>query len=255
MTIRTFTRSHFRNPIGSVMQSLSPWLPGRWFLAPTQSSRCLYQTFPFLDLPLEVRACIYEYLVVVGKVFYTPERYATQLELRLEDPDTFRAPALQLLRVCKQIREEVEAIYVSKILFMLPHHWYCCPPFGDVHYQTRTHPWSMFAARTLPRIKRVSICFNGRCCSPFNSRKIEADRLNEDSHKADKTKLALCWLRMLRQLYDPRDGSTALDLDFLELDFTEAYCPMGCCRMLTSGSMLAKVLRPKRLQVLGLTEN
>lgn len=60
---------------------------------------------------------------------------------------------------------------------------------------------------------------------------------------------------MLQQLYDPRDGSTTLYLDSLELDFTDAYCPMRWRRMLMTGSMSAKVLRPRNLRLLGLTES
>lgn len=202
-----------------------------------------------------MRVRVYGYLVVVGKVFYTPDRYATESELRFEDMHTYRAPSLQIHRVCKQIREEAEPIYASQNLFVLPHQWHCCHPFGNVHHQTHAHVRSLFAARTLPCIKNVSISFSGRPCSHFDTRHIDADRINESAHKSSKTKLALCWLQMLRQVYDPRDGSTTFDLDFLELDFTDAYCPMGCCRMLMSGSMLAKVLRPKKLRLLGLTED
>jgi hypothetical protein len=237
------------------MQSPSSWLSDRWFIDPSQTSRSTHQTFWFLDLPLEARVRIYGYLVVVGKVFYIPDRHAIELELRFEDLHTYYAPSLQILRVCKQIRDEAEAIYALKNTLILPHHWHCCHPFGNVHQQMHTHLRSLFSARTLPHIKRASVSFSGRLCSHPNTLHIDGDQLHKTAYKTGKTKLALYWLQMLYQLYDPRDGSTTLDLDFLEPDFTDAYCPMGCCRMLMSGSMLAKVLRPKKMRLLGLPES
>ncbi|KAF3035851.1 hypothetical protein E8E11_003254 [Didymella keratinophila] len=153
-----------------------------------------------LDLPLEVRGRIYEYLVVGGKVFYIPGTYATESELRFEYLNMYHAPSLQILHVCKQILGEAKAIYASKNNFVLPHYWH-------------------------------------------------------SAHKTSKTELALCWLYMLRQLYDLQDGSTTLDLDFLELDVMDAYCPMDCCRILKSGSTLTKVLTPKKSRLLRLTGN
>jgi hypothetical protein len=255
MIIYACTRYCFGDPVGSTTQSLSSWLPGRSFVDPTLTSRSTHQSFRFLDLPLEVRVCIYGYLVVVGKVFYTPDKYAMQSELRFEGMNTYREPSLQILRVCKQIREEAEAIYASKNTFILPDHWLCYPPYVDVHHLTGTHFLSFFSARTLSRIKRVSLSFGGRLCSHPNTRHINAHQLHGTTHKTGKIKLALCWLHMLQQLYDPRDGSTTLYLDSLELDFTDAYCPMRWRRMLMTGSMSAKVLRPRKLRLLGLTES
>ena len=62
---------------------------------------------------------------------------------------------------------------------------------------------------------------------------------------------------MLQQLHDPLGEYTTLDLDFdfLELEFTNSYWPMGCCRMKMNGSMLAQALRPKELRLLGFPEN
>ena len=214
------------------MQSLSSWLPGRSFVDPTQTSRPTHQTLRFLDLPLEVRVRNYGYLVVVGRVFYTQDTCAVQSELRFEDLHTYRMTSLQILRACKQIHEEAEAIYASKNTFVLPYHWHYYPPCGNAHHQTSTHLLSLFSDHTISLIKSVSISFSGRLCSHPNTRHTDALQLHETAHKTDKTKLALCWLHMLQQLDHPQVGFTILVLEFLELDITDAYYPIGYCQML-----------------------
>lgn len=60
----------------------------------------------FFYLPLELRVQIYEYLVVVGKVFYTPDVYSAQTELKFGAMDAYRKPSLHRFRVCRQIHKE-----------------------------------------------------------------------------------------------------------------------------------------------------
>jgi hypothetical protein len=78
------------------------------------------QTFRFLDLPAELRCQIYEYFVVVGKIFYSPDYYSVKNEKRFKDWEAYRTPELTILRVCKQMHSEAEEIYLSKNLFVLP---------------------------------------------------------------------------------------------------------------------------------------
>jgi len=78
------------------------------------------QQFRFLDLPAELRICVYDCLVLVGKVFFTPDAYAVASEKRFKDWRSYRVPSLQILRVCKQVHGEAEELYLSKNLFVLP---------------------------------------------------------------------------------------------------------------------------------------
>lgn len=67
--------------------------------------------FRFMELPPELRLEVYRLLVVVGKVFYTPDWYDLDESVRFEDHATTRPPSLTLLRVSKAIHAEAEDLY------------------------------------------------------------------------------------------------------------------------------------------------
>jgi hypothetical protein len=91
------------------------------------------QPFRFLDLPAELRCQVYEELVVVGKIFYTPEQYSIMNEKCFKDWTAYAAPELSILRVCTQIHQEAEELYLSKHLFVLPNFFAC----KKLNYQKR----------------------------------------------------------------------------------------------------------------------
>lgn len=75
-----------------------------------------------MDLAAELRVQVFEYLVVVGKIFYTPDEYdRDEGPIRFDGCDEHATPSLQLLRVCKQICDEAEDVYATKNLFVLPY--------------------------------------------------------------------------------------------------------------------------------------
>jgi hypothetical protein len=101
--------------------------------------------FRFLDLPAELRVQIYEYLVVVGKVFFTPDWYDVQEgKIRFKDWTKYPIPSLQLLRACKQIHEEAEEVYFGKNLFGLLYALHEIVPF-------RLHTLSAYVQHPLGR--------------------------------------------------------------------------------------------------------
>lgn len=205
---------------------------------------------------------IYEYRVVVGKVFYTPDVYSAQIELRFVAIDAYCKPSLHRFRVCKQIHNEAEVVYATKNLFVLSYHFNLRRPFCNLSNAIFNDIAWLFSGRTWSLIKNVSISFRSRSCAPHIvgfkvwEERDDYDYLDEDerlvcAHKFSKKRLIRCWNNALHCLYDPRDNSTALDPKFLDLDFANAYCPTGCSRLHSTGTRLARVLRSKSLRVLG----
>lgn len=64
-----------------------------------------------MDLPVELRLLVYEELVVVGKVFFTPDYYELTEGGRFKDYEQYRKPRLQILRVSREVRNEAERVY------------------------------------------------------------------------------------------------------------------------------------------------
>jgi hypothetical protein len=85
--------------------------------------------FRILDLPAELRLQILKYLVVVGKVFFTPGTSELCDSLRYKQWKDYRKPSLSILRVCKQIKSEAEEVYFTKNLFVLPQSFNKLSPF------------------------------------------------------------------------------------------------------------------------------
>jgi hypothetical protein len=128
-------------------------------------------TFRFLDLPVELRCQVYEHFVVVGKVFYTPDDYAVMTEKRFNDWESYKAPHLQILRVCKEIHNEAEDVYLSKNLFVLPDFFAYHAPFKTANLEPQGHIQfsyrSLFSAAANKYLKNISISVNPRLSAPI----------------------------------------------------------------------------------------
>jgi hypothetical protein len=134
----------------------------------TSTSPC-DQPFRFLDLPVELRCQVYEYFVVVGKIFYSPDEYSVRNEKRFKDWEAYRAPELTILRVCKQLHSEAEKIYLSKNLFVLPDFLSHREPFRQYPRQedcVSLPDRPLFSKSAAKILKNISVSFNPRVPTP-----------------------------------------------------------------------------------------
>jgi hypothetical protein len=230
------------------------------------------QPFRFLDLPVELRIYVYEYLVLVGKVFYTPDDYTVANEKRFEDWKSYHVPSLQILRVCKRVHAEAEELYLSKNLFVLPDFFNNEEPFVRPQQapmnNTRVRRRPLFSKNAARFLKNVSISFNTRQrdSNPlgrvawevmgqasrgrgFNTMS-QPDRL-EFVHQWAMTRLRISWVN---KTYGLAEFSSVKVLEYLEVDLTNAYCPISCCR--PHGLCFARSLvykrQPAKLTFLGM---
>ncbi|KAF2114707.1 hypothetical protein BDV96DRAFT_83551 [Lophiotrema nucula] len=212
--------------------------------------------FRFLDLPAELRVIIYEEVVVVGKIYYTPDQYDYHNGIR--HLGTFRKPELQFLRVCKQIHSEVEKIYLSKNLFVLPIGWEESGPFNTSPNR------SLFSPAGFHLVKNISIALDQRMSkvkNPLNHlrwkfkenrkgflfHRLSADERLKFAHDWVLDDVFEDWLDTLHQLKQFER------VDYIEVDFTNAFCPLGDCRPILSvidGWMFN--LAPEVVDVIGL---
>ncbi|KAF9700876.1 hypothetical protein EKO04_001160 [Ascochyta lentis] len=220
----------------------------------------------FLELPAELRLQIYEELVVVGKVFYTPGYKSLKSYVRFKDYSNYTKPSLAILRVCKTTHKEAEDVYLSKNLFVLPPNFSLSQPFTNKQYFGHR---PLFSTAAFARLKHVSIELSSR--SPDAPTTMDAYIWDPTTWQVQVNFHQQTAVERLQDAHDQAVKWFFLRLDkevqaltlipalrSLELDYSNAYCPLACCRLLGltgAWSYLTDELAPaKSIRVVGLRD-
>jgi len=225
---------------------------------------------------------VYEELVVVGKVFYTPDDYAIENEKRFKDWESYRAPRLAILRTCKQVHDEAEEVYLGKNLFVLPDQCTKRQPLagsglcsnaakrGQNISHVPFHDRWLFSAAASRLVKNISVAVSKRsgessCQYAYNHSLWKEDgkfdslvssaRLNW-AHDCATDNMANDlddYMDDLAKFFRNGEKLPLIRLNYLEFDVTNAYCPIGCCRMawLSWGPLMK--LWPEKTSFLGVS--
>ena len=218
--------------------------------------------FRFMDLPVELRLEVYKHLVVVGKVFYTPDEFHKRAGPRFDQHDIYQQPMLSILRVSKAVHSEAEDLYLTQNLFVLPFRFNECVPFADNEALSAYRP--LFSEPAIQRIRHVSVEINHRDVrwsvtmersdwegeengNPGHYDHMTADQRLQIAHKRARATYNSADFDMVTQL-EEMDA-----LQTIEIDYTNAYCPVGCCRMIYISVYWAQLLsRLQSIRILGL---
>jgi len=184
----------------------------------------------FMDLPHEARTQIYQYCLVVGKIFPYNKRLraddqdgnAGYLETRprqsaSQQARDFHAPHLALLEVCSAIHEEARPILYQKNTVVLP----TAPLTAKFFTQAlRTQQEKSWLKHLELKLSCRDLSFNEEAASNI----IKHSPL--EFHEA-------CWRKLAYTVWptkvEPILKHTRLDV--LTVDLTDTVCSLGCCKM------------------------
>lgn len=182
----------------------------------------------------------------------------------------YAKPSLSILRVCKQIRYEAESMYLERNTFMLPStmvfHYPLMIPDMAFDNRNPTIPYAdriLFSAAALGRIRNISIAFCNRTDSPLtisHSEWMQQSYIGQPTFEDMPPEQRMLYAHYRAKLYQISLWMAQVEalmrfeaqLDLLELDLTNVYCPFGCCRDFPVDFRILVQLKPKLLRFLGM---
>jgi hypothetical protein len=238
-------------------------------LAKPPSPSTTANIFRFTDLPAELRIQVYEELLVVGKVFFKPSTEdKSKSGTRFAHWYGYALPNVQILRVSKHIHLEAQDVYLTKNLFVLLDSSDCNAP--SVPYRNgkhslrslRSYGWIM-PRKSMVMLKNVNISFKAHTTTslsmpreywdsreknglPSFDNMTQTDRM-QLAHDISLQSLEKGWALLRGNLFAPN-----INLQYLEIDYTGAYCTFRCCHLLDQGTDLIIGLGASRVSLLGL---
>lgn len=218
--------------------------------------------FPFMDLPSELRCEVYKYLLVVGKVFFTKLDPNIHHKARYKDHQAYRKPDLAILRVSKEVCAEAEDIYFTYNMFVLP------VRFEEYARNSREVPESrrrvLFSKRAWRKIRHLGVEV-----SSMGAQFVLEEEASELAHSLTNIRWRPSYIhdeqreyiheKTLRKAEDIVEHVFAWLMDMkeartIEIDFTSAYCPLACCRLLFQTCMVYVLARMEKVRILGLSD-
>lgn len=175
----------------------------------------------FLTLPREIRDMIYEYCVLFDREIFP---YPTWYDYSDGHTTTGQEmPCTALLAVNKTVQAEAEVLLYGKNLFKLSDYnilglrseWTFCHP-------ALRHLSIKFDSRAL--CPEVGLDISAKYFSRLSAGSISRAQMRKDIHSDRCQALIALWATMAEFL-------DRLELRTLEIDFTNCYCPGGCCRL------------------------
>jgi hypothetical protein len=160
----------------------------------------------------------------------------------------------------------VHSLHDCSNLFVLPKLWYWRDPIYTYPQDwTGTSQRMLFSASSMPKIKHISIAFckvsevpltmNHADWKAFESRDPGAwNRMSPQQRLDHAHDSAIRWLEGDRShIWSGLHLLTGVQS--LEIDLTNAYCPLGCCRRLELDGRRLAIVGPKRVRIRGLRDD